>query len=68
MGGFSVVMLIKNAPHPNAAQLFANWFGSKEAQTIFETQMMEKSLRTDISGTNLPDYVLPKVGRRLPDR
>ena len=66
VGGFSVVMLIKNAPHPNAAQLFVNWFGSKEAQTIFETQMMEKSLRTDISGTNLPDYVLPKAGIAYP--
>lgn len=65
-GGFSVVMLIKNAPHPNAAQLFANWFASKEAQTIYEAQMMETSLRTDISGTNLPDYVKPKPGVAYP--
>lgn len=65
-GGFSVVMLIKNAPHPNAAQLFANWFASKEAQTIYETQMMETSLRTDITGTNLPDYVRPKAGVAYP--
>lgn len=59
-GGFSVVMLIKNAPHPNAAQLFVNWFASKKAQTIYEAQMMETSLRTDISGTKVPDYVRPK--------
>jgi len=65
-GGFSVVMLIKNAPHPNAAQLFANWFASKEAQTIYETQMMETSLRTDVSGTNLPDYVKPQPGVAYP--
>jgi ABC-type Fe3+ transport system substrate-binding protein len=31
-GGFNVVMLIKNPPHPNAAQLFVNWFASKEAR------------------------------------
>jgi len=59
-GGFSVVMLIKHAPHPYAAQLFANWFASKEAQTIYETQMMETSLRKDITGVELPSYVRPK--------
>jgi len=65
-GGFSVAMLIKNAPHPNAAQLFANWFASKEAQTIYETHMMETSLRTDVTGTNVPDYVRPKPGVAYP--
>jgi ABC-type Fe3+ transport system substrate-binding protein len=65
-GGFSVVMLIKNAPHPNAAQLFVNWFASKEAQTIYEAQMMETSLRTDIVGTDVPDYVRPKNGVAYP--
>ena len=65
-GGFSVVMLIKNAPHPNAAQLFANWFASKEAQTIYEAQMMETSLRTDVTGTKVPDYVRPQSGVAYP--
>jgi ABC-type Fe3+ transport system substrate-binding protein len=65
-GGFSVAMLIKNAPRPNAAQLFANWFLTKEAQVLYETQMMETSLRTDISGTNLPDYVRPRPGVEYP--
>jgi ABC-type Fe3+ transport system substrate-binding protein len=65
-GGFSVVMLIKNAPHPNAAQLFANWFATKEAQTIYEAQMMETSLRTDVSGTKVPDYVRRRDGVAYP--
>lgn len=65
-GGFSVVMLVKNAPHPNAAQLFANWFASREAQTIYEAQMMETSLRTDVTGTNLPDYVRTRPGVAYP--
>lgn len=64
-GGFGVVMLVKNPPHPNAAQLFVNWLGSKEAQTIYETQMMETSLRADIS-TQLPEYVRPKQGVAYP--
>jgi len=65
-GGFSVLMLIKNAPHPNAAQLFANWFATREAQTIYEAQMMETSLRTDVSGTKVPDYVRRKEGVAYP--
>ena len=65
-GGFSVVMLIKNPPHPNAAQLFVNWFASKEAQAIYEAQMMETSLRTDISGVEVPSYVRPKEGVAYP--
>ncbi|MGH7087467.1 MAG: ABC transporter substrate-binding protein [Stellaceae bacterium] len=62
VGGFSVIMLIKHAPHPYAGQLFANWFATKEAQTIYESSMMETSLRTDVTGTNVPEYV-----RRQPD-
>lgn len=65
-GGFAVVMLTKKAPHPNAAQLFVNWFGSKEAQTIYEKVMMETSLRTDVTDTQLPEYVRPKQGVAYP--
>jgi hypothetical protein len=28
--------------------------------------MMETSLRTDVSGTNLPNYVRPKIGVAYP--
>ena len=59
-------MLIKNAPHPNAAQLFVNWFASKEAQTIYEAQMMETSLRTDISAPMCPS--MSGRGRASPIR
>jgi len=65
-GGFSVAMLIKNAPHPNAAQVFVNWFGSQEAQTIYEKEMMEDSLRNDVKGTGVPDYIKPKPGVAYP--
>jgi iron(III) transport system substrate-binding protein len=65
-GGFSVIMLIKHSPHPYAAQLLANWFGTREAQTIYEKEMMETSLRTDITGTNVPDYVRRKKGVAYP--
>ena len=65
-GGFSVIMLIRNAPHPTAAQLLVNWFGSAEAQTIYEAQMMETSLRTDLKGGSVPDYVRRKDGVAYP--
>ncbi|MBM3485350.1 MAG: extracellular solute-binding protein [Alphaproteobacteria bacterium] len=65
-GGFSVVMMVKGAPNPAAAQLFVNWFASKEAQTIYETQMMETTMRTDVTGTNVPEYVRPKPGVAYP--
>ena len=60
-GGFGAIMLFKNSPHPNAAQVFANWIGGKEAQEIYEKNMMETSLRTDVkTGDAVPDYVRVK--------
>ena len=60
-GGFGAIMLFKNTPHPNAAQVFANWMGTKEAQEIYEKNMMETSLRTDVNtGDAVPDYVRVK--------
>ena len=62
-GGFSCIMLFKDAPHPNAAQLFANWMGTKEAQEIYEKYMMEPSLRTDVNtGGAVPSYVREQPG------
>jgi ABC-type Fe3+ transport system substrate-binding protein len=62
-GGFSCIMLFKNPPHPNAAQLFANWMGTKEAQEIYEKYMMEPSLRTDVdTGDAVPFYVREQSG------
>ena len=69
-GGFGCVMLFKNSPHPNSAQVFANWMGTKEAQEIYETNMMETSLRTDVNtGAAVPDYVRedPNVKYKIDD-
>jgi len=62
-GGFGCIMLFKNSPHPNAAQVFANWMGTKEAQEIYEKNMAEPSLRTDVNtGDAVPDYVREQPG------
>jgi ABC-type Fe3+ transport system substrate-binding protein len=60
-GGFGTVHKIKNGPNPNAAAVFMNWFASKEAQEMWEREMMETSLRTDVPH-NVPEYVIPKAG------
>ena len=60
-GGFGTVFLFKDSPSPNAAAVFLNWFASKEAQEIWEREMMETSLRTDVSH-RVPDYVIPQSG------
>ncbi len=46
-GGSSGLSIIGNLPHPNATQLFLNWYLSKEGQTIFTRAYMYQSFRED---------------------
>ena len=61
-GGFSVVLMPKGAPHPNAATVFLNWFASQPGQEAFSRAMAEISRRTDVPGGALPSYIVPKPG------
>ena len=50
-GSGCCISVFANAPHPNAAKLFVNWFLSKEAQTLTHTTIPNidrASLRNDI--------------------
>lgn len=50
-GSGCCISAFANAPHPNAAKLFVNWFLSKEAQTLTHTMIPaidRSSLRTDV--------------------
>ncbi|HTN70196.1 MAG TPA: hypothetical protein VMO00_03820, partial [Methylomirabilota bacterium] len=64
--GQGFLTLVNQAPHPNAAKVFVNWFLSREGQLNFQRALAEAeeggpdSLRTDIP----KDDVLPK-SRRL---
>jgi iron(III) transport system substrate-binding protein len=60
-GGFSIIKKEKNGPNPNAGTVFVNWFASREAQEIYEREVLEYSLRADVSH-NVPEYVAPKAG------
>jgi ABC-type Fe3+ transport system substrate-binding protein len=63
--GFGSVMRIKNGPNPAAATVFVNWLASKEAQEIWEREMLEMSLRSDVPH-QVPDYVTPRPGVSYP--
>ena len=62
VGGFGTVMRIKNGPNPNAAALFVNWFASRDGQEMWEREMLEVSMRTDVAHTAPPEYILPRPG------
>jgi iron(III) transport system substrate-binding protein len=58
-GSGCCISVFDNAPHPNAAKLFVNWFLSKEGQTLTHTlvpNLDRSSLRSDIPiGEVVPD-------------
>lgn len=48
-GSSGNIAFVKNAPNPNAAKLFINWFLSKEGQLVMQTKFPAgDSLRVDI--------------------
>jgi len=67
-GGFSVIMLLKGAPHPNAATVFLNWFASVPGQEAFSRAFGVPSRRVDVKVEGIPDYVVPKPGVKYQDQ
>jgi iron(III) transport system substrate-binding protein len=61
VGSFSVLMQAKGAPHPNATQVFNNWWASGCGLDIYARTMMEPSLRKD-SEVEAPEYLVPEQG------
>ena len=51
----NVVFLFNNAPHPNTAKLFLNWFLTRDGQSTWVEVTKENSRRLDIPAGN-PDY------------
>ncbi len=63
--GQGAISMLTPAPHPNAAQVFLNWFLSKEGQTIYQEQSVKagqrnaNSRRMDIAKDMIrPEYRL----------
>jgi iron(III) transport system substrate-binding protein len=61
-GGSSVMKLIKDGPHPNAAVVLLNWFAAKDAQTLYSQNVLQPSRRSDVAVREIPDYLIPKAG------
>jgi iron(III) transport system substrate-binding protein len=61
-GANGTIALMKQAPHPNAAKVFINWFLSKEGQSTYQEimntgQEYVESMREDIPKDSIPsDY------------
>jgi len=71
-GSGCCISAFKDAPHPNAAKLFVNWFLTREGQTIIHTtipNLARASLRNDIPFGNVVEDHRRQPGKeyRYPD-
>ncbi|MBI4334307.1 MAG: extracellular solute-binding protein [Chloroflexi bacterium] len=57
-----VISAVTEAPHPNAAKLFLNWFLSREAQTIYVRAAGYQSARLDVPADHLPPFKVRQPG------
>jgi iron(III) transport system substrate-binding protein len=55
-GGSGNVAIIKNAPHPNAAKVFLNWFLGQEGQEIYSRAMGHGTRRLDVDTQWLKEF------------
>ena len=62
LGGSSVLAEPKEAPDPNAAAVFLNWYASQPGQQVYAGVWKIPSRRTDVAVAGIPDYVVPKPG------
>jgi iron(III) transport system substrate-binding protein len=66
-GGSSVLKLVKDVAHPNAATVLLNWLASKEAQEIYSRSVLQPSRRNDVNVKEVPHYLFPKPGIKYLD-
>jgi iron(III) transport system substrate-binding protein len=61
--GFGQLAMLNQAPHPNAAKLFANWIASKEGSEILARALKVVPARNDIDELSfLPPEMIPRPG------
>jgi iron(III) transport system substrate-binding protein len=62
-GGFSIISLWNQAPHPNAAKVFVNWIASKEGASVYGAIDGSAPVRTDVDASAwLAPELIPKPG------
>lgn len=63
VGGCAMLSIPKDAPHPNSAIVFANWYLSPNGQKAMEEAAHYPSRRTDIPHDGVADYFTPEPGK-----
>ena len=58
------LMVMANAPHPNATKLFVNWFLGREGQAMF----IKHAEKMDTLRRDVPNDIVPEQHRIRPDR
>ena len=59
-GAFGIVVLLADAPHPNAAKLFVNWMAMREGQETWGRADQSPVVRTDLDNSWAPPYTVPR--------
>jgi len=62
--GSGSLALMKNAPHPNAARVFINWFLSREGQIAVQEEQARDNSGADSMRIDVPKDVVLSVYRR----
>lgn len=65
--GSGNLMLMRNAPHPNAARVAINWLLSREGQAVFQKIRTSDSRRTDIPKDDVASYYRRTKGIKFVD-
>src|SRR5262245_5869993 len=66
-GANGTIALMHNAPHPNAAKVFVNWFLSRDGQTAMQELMNSPLDQNQSMRTDLPLDSVPADSRRRDD-
>jgi iron(III) transport system substrate-binding protein len=61
-GGFGLVNLWTNAPHPNAARVFVNWIASKDGVRLYGEVDGQVPVRNDVDPTWVAPEQVPQPG------
>ncbi len=64
--GGSVVLVLKNPPHPNATKVYVNWVLSKAGQAVLTNISKFDSMRKDVAGAG-PELARAKPGESYTD-
>ena len=55
-GGSGHIVILKGAPHANAAKLFLNWFMTREGQEVYTKAMHQPTRRLDVDSKWLREF------------